>query len=324
MQIIKTALLGLVVYVSLWASGNSRIAIVGLKQNGVTSLEGAAAELSIRNAFVNSGKYSVLDRENMDKVLIERTIASDGLYDKDKASDIGRVLNVHHIMVGTLMKFQGSYLMELRVIDVESSSVVGSSTGKCNSSGELLKLGEYLVKKICNEEDVEVKDVMPIKKHTISSEEKSATVKVPKEASLSVDFKNAGLSLADYDNYKDSKMPITDWIASQRKSSMAASLIGFGTFTSGFFYTGDYGTGMLITLSKALGVIGMISNRKKGGVGYYVFAGITAAAITSDAVGVAVSVEKKNRRLDALIQNVPTLGYDSESKSLSLSYNRKF
>ncbi len=334
MKVLKTITIALTLFsLVLAVDEKPRIAIVGLETNGVSELEGAAAELSIRNAFVNSGKYKVLDRENMDKILIERTIASDGLYDKDKALDIGRVLNVHHIMVGTLMKFQGDYLMELRVIDVENSSVAASSTGKCTSSGELLQLSEYLVKKLCVDEKNEHKDpsidsLSAAKKSQSDISEvyisKEETASDSLKDSLGLTFKDIGLSMAEYDNYSESKLSVREWIEKRRKNPGTAALIGFCTGTSGFFYTGDYGTGMLVTLSKALGVIGMISNRKEGGAKYWVFAGITTVAIAGDAVGSSVAAEKRNKKLDVLLEKLPSLGYQSGSKSLSLSYTKKF
>lgn len=330
MEALKT-FLTLILFVFLSYSETEeklRIAIVGLNKKGVSELEGEAAELSIRNAFVNSGKYEVLDRENMDKILIERTIASDGFYDKEKASDIGKVLNVHHIMVGTLMKFQGDFLMELRVINVENSSVAGSSTGKCSSSGELLQLSEYLVKKICNKKETVVDSEHNV---VITKKPISTVVKIEKDTlstklvdSLKITFSELGLSIAEYDHYKESNLDIETWAKKRVKSPGAAALIGFCTGTSGFFYTGDYGTGMLVTLSKALGVIGMISNRKEGGVKYWVFAGVTTAAIAGDAIGSSVAAEKRNNKLNVLLERLPTLGYQSETGSVSLSYIKKF
>lgn len=362
MKLLKTVQIVLALFlVTLTASEKQRIAIVELDKKGITDLEGAAAELSIRNAFVNSAKYKVLDRENMDKVLIERTIASDGLYDKDRATDIGRVLNVHFIMVGTLMKFEGDFLMELRVIDVENSSVAGSSTGRCGSSGELLQLAEYLVNKVCmidknvttpspkdssqidNQKKTVIKNVVLKESEKIDVSESSkkeesfdASLAFKSEPEIMeeekdsvvdtvlVKFREIGLSLADYDHYKSSKLSIPDWIKIRRKKSSTAALIGFCTGTSGFFYTGDYGTGMLITLSKALGVIGMISNRKKGGAKYWSFAGLTTVAIAADAVGSSIAADKRNEKLNVLLEKLPELGYESESGALSINLVRKF
>ena len=66
--------------------------------------EGVAEEL--RNAFVNSGKYVVVDRTLTEKIVEEWKIQAT-LTEKEKAIQVGRVFNVQYIVSGKLLAFGG-------------------------------------------------------------------------------------------------------------------------------------------------------------------------------------------------------------------------
>src|SRR5215471_14910975 len=57
---------------------------------------------SVRIEIINSGKYEVIDRSNMDKILKEQAFQMSGCAAKECAVEAGQMLGVGKIVVGTI------------------------------------------------------------------------------------------------------------------------------------------------------------------------------------------------------------------------------
>ena len=103
----------------------------------------------IREIFVNSNQYQVIDRNTINLVIEEQKFQLSDLVDAERTVKIGKLLGAQFIVAGNLTKIENLNTMSLRIIDVETgvivSQVSGETTGGLN---ELLKLTEMLGNKI--------------------------------------------------------------------------------------------------------------------------------------------------------------------------------
>ena len=96
--------------------------------------------------LVNSGKFNVIEKNNMDKVLAEQGFQNSGCSSADCAVQMGKILNVKTIIVGSCGKLLGKYVVTLNSIDVETSKIIYSDnisiSNPDNIREELRKLVE--------------------------------------------------------------------------------------------------------------------------------------------------------------------------------------
>jgi curli biogenesis system outer membrane secretion channel CsgG len=110
--------------------------------------------------LVNSGRFSVVERERLDEVLQEQNLAREGVVNAATAARIGRVLGVQLFVFGTVTQFSlDSKIIELpvvgklaewrarcgvnaRLVNVETSEIMAAVTGQGAKSQSNVKLSE--------------------------------------------------------------------------------------------------------------------------------------------------------------------------------------
>jgi len=110
--------------------------------------------------LVNSGRFSVVERERLDEVLQEQNLAREGVVDAATAARIGRILGVQLFVFGTVTQFSlDSKIIKLpvvgelaewrarctlnaRLVNVETSEIMAAVTGQGAKSQSNIKLSE--------------------------------------------------------------------------------------------------------------------------------------------------------------------------------------
>ena len=73
----------------------------------------------------------------MQKVLMEQAFQNTGCTSSECAVKLGKVLNVQKMVVGSFGKFLDSYVLNVRVVDVESGEVVYSDSAKGKTTDDV-------------------------------------------------------------------------------------------------------------------------------------------------------------------------------------------
>jgi len=122
---------------------------------------GQAASDILITELVKSGKFIVVERDKMNKIMEEQKLQSQGMIDSQTAVKIGQIMGLEAIVVGAVSQFgvkkEGSdYLLaqskqqvadvtvDIRVIDVQSGQVLYADSGKGqakNKKGSFLGMG---------------------------------------------------------------------------------------------------------------------------------------------------------------------------------------
>lgn len=118
------------------------IAVLGLSPKGNVS-ESDASILTdrIRTLIVQSGRFEIMERESMDKILKEQGFQTTQNCDTNACSiEIGRLLSVRGIVTGSISRLGSIYSLTARVIDVERGTILKEEFVDCNCGLETLLL----------------------------------------------------------------------------------------------------------------------------------------------------------------------------------------
>ncbi|OIN99102.1 MAG: hypothetical protein COX65_08205 [Elusimicrobia bacterium CG_4_10_14_0_2_um_filter_56_8] len=134
---------------SKYTGPKRRIGVVEFENKsayGQGRLGGAASDILVTE-LVKSGKFIVVERDRMNKIMEEQKLQSQGMTDPQTVAKIGQVMGLEAIVVGSVSQFgvkkEGSdYLLtqskrqvadvtvDIRLIDVQSGQVIMADSGK--------------------------------------------------------------------------------------------------------------------------------------------------------------------------------------------------
>jgi TolB-like protein len=119
-------------YGELFSQENSlpNIAISDLIGQGVEQSEAVIVTEQLQTELLKSGKLRIIERSQMQEILKEQGFQQTGCTSDTCAVEIGQILGVKNIIVGTL-GIAGSYtVLAVRVLDVATGAVTTSETVK--------------------------------------------------------------------------------------------------------------------------------------------------------------------------------------------------
>lgn len=143
-----------------------KIAVMDFKAGvgvNVNEVEGLSDMLI--NTMYESGKFSIVERSQINQVLKEQKFQASELTN-DQLAQVGRILGVESVLIGTVNflaehknldgSVTGEYNVDVRAVDVESGEVV-TTAGAAKSSGStyramMEKIGRQLAANLMNEE----------------------------------------------------------------------------------------------------------------------------------------------------------------------------
>ena len=112
------------------------VAVSQLAANGVSQSEAASLTDALRNELIKSGKFQVLERSQMEEILKEQGFQQSGLCDETAcAVEIGKMLSVNQVFLGSIGKVGKTYTLTVRAVDVNTGKVLQGVTE--NYKGEV-------------------------------------------------------------------------------------------------------------------------------------------------------------------------------------------
>ena len=113
------------------------IAVLDLAVGGDidTSISGTISD-EVRQQFLITGKFRLIDKNNMERILAEQAFQQSGCTDIACAVEIGHLLNVEKIVTGRLSKLGAKFILHLNLIDVQTGIIENSSKESCTCALE--------------------------------------------------------------------------------------------------------------------------------------------------------------------------------------------
>lgn len=84
-------------------------------------------------------KFQIIERKRIDSFLSEHSFENSGLVDSEKIKELGKILSVDYILVGTLRE-NGKYIsLTTRIIDIESAGLLTTAVTNITVNNKLLE-----------------------------------------------------------------------------------------------------------------------------------------------------------------------------------------
>jgi len=99
-------------------------------------------------SIVKSGRFDVVERAMLQKILAEQKLAATGVIDESTASELGKILGVKVIITGSILKLNNSIDINARIISVESGSIIAAESIRGKVNDDYYILVEKLTDKI--------------------------------------------------------------------------------------------------------------------------------------------------------------------------------
>jgi TolB-like protein len=99
------------------------VAVLDFEAKNVSDQSAEALTDLLRTELFNTGCFKVVERQQIKKLLDEQKFQLSGVTDADQAAEIGRLLNVKKIMIGTVTLLGNTHIINTRIVDVQSGQV---------------------------------------------------------------------------------------------------------------------------------------------------------------------------------------------------------
>ena len=138
-----------------------RIAVFDPASSGTSIDEGTkvAVREIISSTIVNTGKYSIVERSLLEKVMEEQKFSNSGAVDDMQATEIGKLAGANKVVLSVVTLTGGRNMLSVKIIDVMTATVERQKV-KVVVSGELLNVVEPLTLEMLNMEKSQISSVV--------------------------------------------------------------------------------------------------------------------------------------------------------------------
>jgi len=140
--------------------------VVGEKY-GTANMGEVVAEWLI-TGLVETGRFDVIERRLLQKVLEEQKIGATGIIDKESVAQLGKLLGVKAVVTGTVLTLGGVIEVNARLISIETGSIIAAQKIKADSPAKLSKPISQIVTALVQ--------AFPIQGYVVQRENSSVTI----------------------------------------------------------------------------------------------------------------------------------------------------
>ncbi|MEK7813002.1 MAG: CsgG/HfaB family protein, partial [Candidatus Desantisbacteria bacterium] len=129
------------------AAKRINIAVSDFEAHEVSAMEASTIADFLRTELINSQSFTVLERGNMSTILAEQHFQQTGCTTNECAVQMGKILNIEKILIGSFSRILNVYYINVRLVDVETGAAVMAETISFNAAEELpVKIKELAAK----------------------------------------------------------------------------------------------------------------------------------------------------------------------------------
>ena len=141
------------------------VAIIDFEGIGISESEARALTQRLTSEIVEIGKFTVVERSEMKRLLDEQKFQYSGCVDVSCAVEIGKLLGAKSMVVGTISKLGNSYSVDSRLIDVKTAeNYVSANYTTTKDLSDVLNGMRTIAYKIC---EMEVPENLIVKDSSI-------------------------------------------------------------------------------------------------------------------------------------------------------------
>lgn len=133
------------------SSQELNMAVMSLTPQNCSQTDADAATEFLTSAVANLGRFNVLERGDIKRIFAEQKFQQSGCTKKECVAKIGQILNAQKLVVGTLTKLEGTYIINARVVDVQSGVIdVAVPMNAGTSPDSMMAAAQQIAKKIAD------------------------------------------------------------------------------------------------------------------------------------------------------------------------------
>jgi TolB-like protein len=100
------------------------LTVVPFEQKGIVAEASLSLHDNLINSLVNQHRFQVVDREQLDKILLEQKISRTQLVDRDTALMLGKLVAARSVITGSIIESRKGIEIVARMIDTETSMII--------------------------------------------------------------------------------------------------------------------------------------------------------------------------------------------------------
>lgn len=110
-------------------SANNLIAVMSLQAKGIPQTEADLVTEALTSKIQNRGRFRIMERSQMETILGEQGFQSSGVCDNSTcAVEIGKLLSIDKLVVGSMGKLGSSYMLNARLVEVGTGEIIANSS----------------------------------------------------------------------------------------------------------------------------------------------------------------------------------------------------
>ena len=95
---------------------------------GVSEQDARVLTTRLGTHLVQSGIYRVIERGEMQQILVEQDFQLTGCTTNECAVEIGQLIGARQMLAGTFGKLGSTYTIDMRIIDVETGGILRTTS----------------------------------------------------------------------------------------------------------------------------------------------------------------------------------------------------
>jgi TolB-like protein len=130
------------VAISMAEKNKTKIAVIpfqDLSSDAVTTFGKYIAE-ELTTALFNSGKFNIVERNLLNKVLDELKLAQSGAVDPSSAKELGKITGVDAVVTGTIQDLVNRVAVNCRLIETQTGNIFAAASEKITKDETIAKL----------------------------------------------------------------------------------------------------------------------------------------------------------------------------------------
>ena len=143
---------------TLFAQGRPVVVIVPFDAKGVNQDEVDVISEVFLSEYTSTGKATVVDRNNFDKIAAQQKFQLSDWSDSNKVAELGSALNAHQIITGQISQFGSQFVCTIKCIDVNTTEVVSSTVKRVATMDALFDTCTALIRDIATKASMSVKE----------------------------------------------------------------------------------------------------------------------------------------------------------------------
>jgi TolB-like protein len=125
----------------LFAEDKPSVAVLDFVAKNVSTDDAEILTEFFKSALIKTGKFDVLDRGHIAKILDEQNFQSSGVTDIKNVVRVGKLINAQYVFVGTYSRLDTMFMLNVDMVNIQTGKIEKSQSRTAENPKAQQKLG---------------------------------------------------------------------------------------------------------------------------------------------------------------------------------------